>query len=101
MDKSNCIWHRSDDGCHWCGLSNSALVCGHCKQYRPQMYDRVFRFKRILNDGTFFFAEKSGYSGIDEVFLSAHTIAKVEIDLNRVDLYEGEKLLATFYRVIY
>lgn len=40
MEDQRCIWERMDDGCHWCGLTNGALVCGHCRQFKTLEQDR-------------------------------------------------------------
>ncbi len=60
----------------------------------------VFRFKRVLNDGSFFYEERSGYTSIKDAFFAAHVMETVELDLDHVDVYKGDRRVATFYRVI-
>ncbi|MBQ9232350.1 MAG: hypothetical protein IJ190_14385 [Prevotella sp.] len=60
----------------------------------------VLRFKRVLNGGSFFYEERSGYTSIDGAFLAAHVMATVELDIDHVDVYKGDRRVATFYRVI-
>jgi hypothetical protein len=61
---------------------------------------KEYRFKRVLKDCTFFFSTLE-FENNYKAFRYAHETALNELDVYCVDVYDGDLLLARFFRVVY
>ena len=64
------------------------------------MEEKTYRFKRVLKNGTFYFSTLP-FANIGDVFSAAHNTAMEELDVYCIDVYDGDMLLARFFRVVY
>ena len=61
---------------------------------------KEYRFKRVLKNCKFFFSTLE-LENNSQAFKYAHETALNELDVYCVDVYDGDLLLARFFRVVY